>query len=236
MSSEQSAMIALHPFFRTFAFAVVKSIREKNISPEDRVVIHADMVPKFTEKVVQASMGERVTVRAPVAPPVKILPPRPKRDMSALVAPIELRRPLLRAPPRPVQIVQPAMPQPVRPVQVARPQIAPAIIPFGEELSQDYGKITPLLNDPSVSSIECIGAGKEIFIIRAGQKQITRIILSKQEIEEILEKVSEAVHIPLLEGVFRAAVDNFSVNAVISEMIGSRFIIKKATPYAMLER
>jgi len=85
--------------------------------------------------------------------------------------------------------------------------------------------------DPSVSTIECSGAGKPLMIIRAGQKMGTKISLSAAEIKEVLQKVSDAVHIPLLEGVFRAAVDNFSINAVISEMIGSRFIIKKQTPY-----
>jgi len=35
--------------------------------------------------------------------------------------------------------------------------------------------------------------------------------------------------------VFRAAVDNFSLNAVVSEIIGSRFVIKKQNAYALLE-
>ena len=42
-----------------------------------------------------------------------------------------------------------------------------------------------------------------------------------------LEIVSEKVRIPLQEGTFRAAVSGFIVDAVISEMIGTRFLIKK---------
>jgi len=103
------------------------------------------------------------------------------------------------------------------------------------ELNKNYGKIAPLLNDPSVSSIECRGTGIPITVIRTGQKQITKISLSQRDIKEILKQISEVSHIPLLEGVFKAAVDNFVVNAVISDMIGSRFVIKKHTAYAMLE-
>jgi len=117
-------------------------------------------------------------------------------------------------------------------------KIIPPSITYREQVGQiqEYGKITPLLNDPSVSTIECRGAEKLIIIIRAGQKQITKISLSAKDIKGILEKISEKVHIPILEGVFRASVDNFSINAVISEMIGSRFVIKKHTAYSMLER
>ena len=151
--------------------------------------------------------------------------------MSGLVAPIG--RPRMRMPVR--QMPPPVM---IPPVVVPVQHVGVPAAPQGEVAvpSQDYGKITPLLNDPSVSTIECQGAGKPVMVIRAGQKQVTKIVLSVKEIKDVLDKVSDAAHIPLLEGVFRAAVDNFSINAVISEMIGSRFVIKKATPYGLLER
>lgn len=97
----------------------------------------------------------------------------------------------------------------------------------GDELSQFYGKITPLLNDPSIAIIECAGMGRPLMVVRRGHKQPTKIVLTEKEIKQVLDKVSESAHIPILEGVFRAAVDTFSINAVISEMIGSRFVIKK---------
>ncbi len=220
MSSEDISLIAAEPFIRKFVFAIVQNIRAKNFDYEDRHVIHADMVPRASERVIHASLGERITKRVPLAR---------KRDMSALVAPIS--RPRMRAP---VQQMAPVQAQLIAPpIQQVAP-MTPQGMPPG--LTQDYGKITPLLNDPSVSTIECQGAGKPVMIIRAGQKQVTKISLSAKEIREILQKVSDAVHIPLLEGVFRAAVDNFSINAVISEMIGSRFVIKKQTPYGLLER
>ncbi|MFH1521671.1 MAG: hypothetical protein ABIF18_01805 [archaeon] len=222
MSSEEISTIAVNPFVRKFVFAIIQSIQAKNFSYEERQVIHAELVPKVSEKVMQSSLGERIILR--------------KRDMSGLVAPI----------PRPV-ITRPPVAPPIRrmPPRIEVSQMAPPIqqislptAPQGAHigLSQDYDKITPLLNDPSVSTIECQGAGKPILINRVGQKQITKIVLSADDIKKILRRVSDAAHIPLLEGVFRAAVDNFSINAVISEIIGSKFIIRKQTAYAMLER
>lgn len=221
MSSEQISTIATSPFVRKFVFAIIQSIQAKNFSYEERQVIHAELVPKVSEKVIQASLGERIT---------------PKRNLSGLVAPIA--KPIIMRPPvaSPIKGVPPRIKvsQTTPPVQQISLPIAPQGAHIG--LSQDYGKITPLLNDPSVSTIECQGAGKFVTITRAGQKQITRIVLSANDIKNLLNKVSNMAHIPLLEGVFRAAVDNFSINAVISEIIGSKFIIRKQTAYAMLER
>jgi len=111
------------------------------------------------------------------------------------------------------------------------------VVPIAQrEIVDDdgYGRIEPLLYDVSVSSIECQGAGKPVMVVRIGRRQMTKIVLSKEEIDGILEHVSEVVHIPILEGVFRAAADGFSISAVISEVVGTRFVIKKATPYSLL--
>ena len=127
--------------------------------------------------------------------------------------------------------VQKMAPEKVVPPQ---PQIVLPPVEKNVGLSQDYGKITPLLNDDSVSVIECQGAGRTVMVVRAKRRQPTRILLSAGEIKEILEKISDAVHIPILDGVFRAAVDNFYINAVFSEIIGSRFVIRKPSAYSIL--
>ncbi len=216
MSSEEISLIATNPFIRDFVFAIVQSIRAKNFNYDEPEVIHSDLVPKLSEKVMQASMDKNFK------PSMQILPPPVLRPRQM---------PRRRFTPRPMPPPQRVAPSPMPPPIAQAPQI-----PMGTGLSQEYGKITPLLNDPSVSTIECNGFGKQLTVIRAGQKQITKIVLTAEEIKEILTKISDAVHIPLLEGVFRAAVDNFAVNAVISDMIGSRFVIKKQTAYALLER
>ena len=216
MNSEQISTIATQPFIREFVFAIIQNIRAKNFIYEEKHVIHADLVPKVSVRVMQASLGEKKTLinNKQLKPKVKIPVAKPK------MAPVP-KPPIARP-----QILPPARAPPIQ-------QMVPPVIPQGMQsgLSQTYGKITPLLNDPSVSMIECQGAEKPVMVTRAGQKQITKIILSADDIKEILDKISEAVHIPLLEGMFRAAVDNFSINAIISEIVGSKFIIKKQSTY-----
>ncbi len=232
MNSEDISLISSDPFIRKFVYAIIQNIKAKNFVYEEKHVIHSDLVPKVSEKVIQASLKERTTPKVevvPIAPPVVV--PK-KRIMAHPFVPVA--RPKIVPRPR-------VLPRRMPPARAPAPVVLPQMLQVpkvsqGVILSQDYGKLTPLLNDPSISTIECSGANKPLMIIRAGQKQGTRISLSAEEIKEILQKVSDVVHIPLLEGVFRAAADNFSINAVISEMIGSRFVIKKQTAYAMLER
>lgn len=252
MNSEKAASIATYPFINKFVLTIIKTIRSHHLNHEKREVINSDLVPNLSESVMHASLGEQ---KIPATHEMKVPEPQKHehRDMSMLIAPINSRqihrKPMhLQPAPRPQQkplVMQSQDAMPPKPMVIQRPQAEtvpePPSAPVNNiggpvQLGEGYGKITPLLNDPSVSSIECAGAGKPLMIIRMGQRQVTRIVLSKDDINAILEKISDTIHIPLLEGVFRAAADNFTINAVISEMIGSRFVIKKNTPYALLER
>jgi hypothetical protein len=90
-----------------------------------------------------------------------------------------------------------------------------------------YRKIFPLLKDPFITHIECSGPNTPLTIVKAGNNQRTNISLSKEEINEFLNYLSERSRIPLMEGVFRAIVDNMLVNAVVSDVLDPKFIIKK---------
>ena len=120
---------------------------------------------------------------------------------------------------------------PLKPRQIF---VSPA--PKNFQMSEgEYGQLDFLLKDRTVSSIECSGPGQEIVIVRAGQKQFTKIVLGPEEINKFLEKIAEKAMVPLMEGVFKVAVNDFFIKAIVSEMVGSRFVIKKQTPYALLE-
>ncbi len=211
MSSEKVSLMAVHPFVQKFVLAILRNVGAKSLVVDEKYVIHTDLVPKVSKRIVHAPFNERA-----------------KKIM---------RRNFVVASPRvPIRNVMHVPPEGVihnrkENFVVALPKVARDV-----GLNQGYGKITLLLDDVSVSTIECYGAGKPLIVIRAGQKQMTKIVLSADEIKNILEKISDNVHIPLLEGVFRAAVDNFSINAVVSDIIGSRFVIKKQNAYALLER
>lgn len=224
MNSEKLKTLAFSPFVVELTFAVLKEIKLKKIVEEGKYIIDADLVPKVSERVMMASLNRQMNFQN--EPIQKSSNVQEERINNKLTEPIKMPK---RFVPNPVQRVQYQIPEEENhPIQVPHNQI---LTP-----SKDYGKIQVFLEDNSVSSIECPGPGQPIVVVRAGQKQFTRITLSPEEIKELLNEVSDSAHIPLLEGVFRAAVDNFSINAVVSEMIGSRFIIKKQTPYSMLER
>ena len=52
-------------------------------------------------------------------------------------------------------------------------------------------------------------------------------MVTKEEIDEVIQKFSEASRIPIQEGIFRVAVGKLLLSAIISGVIGSKFIIKK---------
>jgi len=260
MSSEKVSLIPVHPFVQSFVLSIIYNIRAKNFEYEEKDIVDADLVPQVSERVMMASMGtkssgmgdgklemgngelemertqEKVEVR--------------KRDMSALIAPIGSKvdgRNFGVGGMRESRMIRPeiggqtmannsiAMPSVAR--QPYAMDVTPALVQPAEGVSygNSYGKIVPLLNDPSVSSIECLGADKPIMVIRIGELQRTRISLNELEIRKLLEGVADLAHVPLLEGVFRVVVNGLNVNAVVSGMIGSRFVIKKATAYGLLE-
>lgn len=225
---DEPSLISMHPFIRTFVLNIVRTIREKEFGGE-KFVIDAEMVPKVSSDVMMASMGAGVV--HPKAEE-KEKPVVARRDMSELVAPIEMppRKIVHAMRPRPVLPVRPVVAPPVKVEQVAPAVgVKPAVVGAKPAVvnEEGYGKIDPLLDDPSVFTIECEGKGKELMVVRAGQRQKTRIVLEDSEVHNILERAADEAHVPLMEGIFRVNLPKFSVNAVISKMVGSRFVIKK---------
>ncbi len=91
----------------------------------------------------------------------------------------------------------------------------------------ELGKLNPLIKDPTVRVIECNGADENIFVEGMMGKRKTDILLTKQEIIQIINKFSETAKIPAHEGVFKVAVGTLILSAIISEVISSKFIIRK---------
>jgi len=91
----------------------------------------------------------------------------------------------------------------------------------------ELGKLNPLIEDPMVKIIECYGPGENLVVQGNMGTQKTGIILNIEEIEDILQKFSRETKIPLHEGVFKVVVGKLMFLAIISEIVGSKFIIKK---------
>tara|TARA_Y100000034_G_scaffold126562_1_gene177961 strand:- start:457 stop:1155 length:699 start_codon:yes stop_codon:yes gene_type:complete len=94
----------------------------------------------------------------------------------------------------------------------------------------NVGKLNLLISDVGVESIECLGANKNVIVKKGGKVQQTRIILTRNEIKQILEDFSQKTKIPLQAGTFKAILNNLILTAIISEFSGTRFIIQKKTP------
>ncbi|MEK6827118.1 MAG: hypothetical protein AABX99_01380, partial [Nanoarchaeota archaeon] len=90
----------------------------------------------------------------------------------------------------------------------------------------DLSKINPLIKDPAVRVIE--GNPDENVIVSGtmGTKPAS-IILNKEDNDRIINKFSEASKIPVTSGIYRVVVGNLILYAIISEVISSRFVIRK---------
>lgn len=98
-------------------------------------------------------------------------------------------------------------------------------VPMKKEI--DLDDINPLIQDPFVEIIECYGPEQNILVSGKMGTKKTRITLTKEEIDKIIKKVSETTKIPASEGIFKVAVGRLIFMAIISEVIGSKFLIKK---------
>lgn len=132
----------------------------------------------------------------------------------------------------PAQIL---MPQPQANITIS-PEAA-SIAPAPQPLPQGFslGKLDPIIADKTVTNIECPGPEKPLLAKSLGRVTITRISLSEEEIKKVANTFAEAARIPVIGGIFKAAVGNLVITAVISDYVGSRFIINKHTPYSIID-
>jgi len=96
----------------------------------------------------------------------------------------------------------------------------------------DLGELNPFVKDPSVTSIECNGPNKNIVVVVANRRKTTNITLDSKEINEIINRFSQTARIPAQEGIFKVVIGRLILSAIISEVIGSKFIIKKLFSYS----
>ena len=91
----------------------------------------------------------------------------------------------------------------------------------------DLVKLNPLIKDPQVKVIECPGPEQNIMVTGTMGTQKTGIILNKDEISDIIDRFSKISKIPVHEGVFKVVFGRFIFMAIVSEIVGSRFTLRK---------
>ena len=94
-----------------------------------------------------------------------------------------------------------------------------------QQLSLD--KIKNILLRQEVFSVECPGPGKPLVIVSRGISNIANVTLTDEEISILMKDISQKTRIPLVTGLFKAVLGNLLITAVISDFVGTRFIIQK---------
>ena len=98
-------------------------------------------------------------------------------------------------------------------------------VPVNKDI--ELGKLNPLINDRLVNLIECYGPGENIIVQGGMGIKKTGIILDKEEIDNIIQRFSRETKIPVQEGIFKVVAGRLIFLAIISEIVGSKFTIKK---------
>ncbi|MEK6825435.1 MAG: hypothetical protein AABY00_01475 [Nanoarchaeota archaeon] len=146
-----------------------------------------------------------------------------------------IRRQIPRPPPTMLRVAVPKIvpphPQTIKKPELSHPK-SKEVHPSPPTLItvEALGKLNNLLLDPTVQTIECPGPGKQITVYRSGFIQNANIFLTTEEVRKIMAEISEKTKIPIIPGVFKAALGNFVITSVISEFVGTRFIIQKKEP------
>lgn len=134
-------------------------------------------------------------------------------------------------PPQNIPIKKPILKQLPRKLIIPGQRLPPRfqnIKPAPTKREIDLGKLNPIIEDPTVNSLECDGPNIPIKInTKMGQKRNTKITLTKEEINAIISTFSKVTRIPALEGIYKVAAGNLILLSVISEIIGAKFVIKK---------
>ncbi|MFA5259085.1 MAG: hypothetical protein WC979_07800 [Candidatus Pacearchaeota archaeon] len=136
---------------------------------------------------------------------------------------------------KPIQPIQRQMaPRQTTPEPVARPLPQNLLSKNSGSGESGMKKIDPLLKDISILAIECPGPEKNILLKRNNETNRAKLTLNQNEINMIIENFSKQARIPIVGGILKAAVGNMVISAVISDFVGSRFIINKITPYSLI--
>jgi len=119
-----------------------------------------------------------------------------------------------------------------------RTEVLKTIQPVAQPKPQGFnlGNLESFLKNPTIQSIECTGPGKNIIIKKRNRITTTQLSLGENEITTLINNFSKESRIPILGGILKAAVGNLVISAIISEFVGSRFIINRITGYSRIPR
>ena len=138
----------------------------------------------------------------------------------------------INAPAKPM--VQQIRPNQIRVLRIPEVNLPPSLQylkPTPTKMEIDLGRLNPLIKDPLVKEIQCDGPEENIIVRGNMGTKPTSIVMKREEIDSIIKKFSEASRIPTNEGLYKVVAGKLIFSAIISEVIGSKFVIKKMIYY-----
>lgn len=99
---------------------------------------------------------------------------------------------------------------------------------FSQIASERLKYLLFLMTDNTIASIECPGPNKQLILNKLGAIKPAGVSLTAEEINEIMKEISERTKIPLNQGLFKTAFNNIIITAVVSEFVGTRFVIERS--------
>jgi len=168
---------------------------------------------KKTEELIKRDYFHRMPIFQRTSPPQQIPVQKLRRSIS-------------------ISAAKPASPKPSPQLQPSIGMVEPEAQPRPEDL--EVGKLASFLKDPSIQLIECPGPGRNLLVKRYSKINTTKVTLNQVEITNIINNFAQQARIPVIGGILKAAVGDLVISAVISEFVGSRFIINKIVPYNLM--
>jgi hypothetical protein len=185
-------------------------------------------IKKIDSKIAEKKINEPLQPIKSILPlktvPLTMSPPTGQEAASRIIHPVQKIEPMIKKPnmmvsaPRKIFTAPVAVNKPLTPL----PVIAP---PPNQEI--DLGKLNILTSDPTIATIECPGPEKFVIVKKFGRANITSITLTQEEINKIVYGFSQSARIPVIGGTFKAIVGELSINAIVTDSVGKRFILYK---------
>ncbi len=126
--------------------------------------------------------------------------------------------------------IKPKLPMQKRTLTIPEQTLPPHLQylkPVPGNIEIDLEKLNPLIKDPAVKFIECNGPDEHIIVRGEMGTKPTSIVLSKEEINKITKTFSQISRIPTHDGVYRVVVGRLILSSIISDVVGTKFTIKK---------
>ncbi len=194
---------------------------------------------KIEEDLLQQKVNKIIKKKAQ-----KIEPPTPIHQIPYLIPPErQIKSSLWKRP----KFLSPIKPQKLKkkvfPIQAIHKNFTPPqrvgplplsvrnIKPIPQYIEINLYKLDPLVHDPTVNFIICNGSTQNIIVKRGSEKRTTSIVLSSEEINEIINSFSKTSKIPI-EDFYKVVVGNLELNAINPKGESPKFIIKKLPPKA----